>query len=68
MRHSLPGSRGNYFDVHDIDEIASKYVKADFGPVGSDSRVRVLENELETMRERLAKLEAIYSEKLNIKQ
>jgi len=67
MGHSLPGSRGNYFDVHDIDEIASKYVKADFGPVGGDSRVRILEGELEAMRERLARLETIYSEKLKIK-
>jgi integrase len=67
MGHSLPGSRGNYFDVHDIDEIASKYVKADFGPVSGDSRVRILEGELGTMRDRIAKLEAIYSERLKIK-
>jgi len=53
--------------VHDIDEIASRYVKADFGPVTGDSRVRILEGELETMRGRLAKLETIYSEKLKIK-
>jgi len=26
MGHSLPGSRGNYFDVHDIDEIAVVWV------------------------------------------
>jgi integrase len=68
MGHSLPGSRGNYFDVHDIDEIASKYVKADFGPVSGDSRVRILEGELGTMRDRLEKLESIYSEKLKIKE
>jgi len=30
MGHGLPGSRGNYFDVHDIDEIAQKYTKAKF--------------------------------------
>jgi integrase len=31
MGHTLPGSRGNYFDVHDTDEIAAKYMKANFG-------------------------------------
>jgi integrase len=31
MGHRLPGSRENYFDVHDIDEIATKYMKANFG-------------------------------------
>jgi integrase len=29
--HRLPGSRENYFDVHDIDEMATKYIKANFG-------------------------------------
>ena len=30
MGHRLPGSRENYFDSHDIDEIAGKYMKANF--------------------------------------
>ncbi len=30
MGHTLPGSRGSYFDMHDIDEIATKYMKANF--------------------------------------
>jgi predicted RNase H-like nuclease (RuvC/YqgF family) len=30
LGHSLPGSRGNYFDVHDVDAIAQKYMKANF--------------------------------------
>jgi len=30
MGHKLPGSRGNYFDGHDHDEIASKYMRCQF--------------------------------------
>jgi hypothetical protein len=30
MGHKLPGSRGNYFDSHDHDEIASKYMRCQF--------------------------------------
>ena len=31
MGHKLLGSRGNYFDSHDHDEIASKYMRCQFG-------------------------------------
>lgn len=30
MGHKLPGSRGNYFDSHDVDEIAKKYMRYNF--------------------------------------
>lgn len=30
MGHKLPGSRGNYFDSHDPDEIAGKYMRCQF--------------------------------------
>src|SRR5215831_8673719 len=30
MGHKLPGSRGNYFDYHDENEVMLKYSKADF--------------------------------------
>jgi integrase len=30
MGHKLPGSRGNYFDSHDHDEIAGKYMRCQF--------------------------------------
>jgi integrase len=30
MGHKVPGSRGNYFDSHDHDEIASKYTRCQF--------------------------------------
>lgn len=30
MGHKLPGSRGNYFDSHDVDEIAKKYMRCNF--------------------------------------
>jgi integrase len=34
MGHKLPGSRGNYFDSHDHDEIASKYMRCQFDRAG----------------------------------
>jgi hypothetical protein len=30
MGHKLPGSRGSYFDAHDVDEIEKKYLKCNF--------------------------------------
>lgn len=30
MGHRLPGSRGSYFDVHDVDEIAEKYLRCNW--------------------------------------
>lgn len=30
MGHKLPGSRGNYFDIHDHEEIAAKYMRCQF--------------------------------------
>jgi integrase len=32
MGHKLPGSRGNYFDYHDENEVMAKYSQADFSP------------------------------------
>lgn len=37
MGHRLPGSRENYFDAHDIDEIAEKYMKASFDSAQDES-------------------------------
>lgn len=34
MGHKLPGSRGNYFDSHDVDEIARKYMRCHFDRTG----------------------------------
>ena len=43
-------------------------MKANFGPETGNGRLRVVEGELDTLRERLAKLEAIYNERLKIKE
>ena len=40
MGHVLPGSRGNYFDYHDIDEIRAKYAKV---PLGMESSAEVVD-------------------------
>ena len=42
MGHRLPGSRENYFDSHDLDEIAGKYMKANFDPTTEDEAVFTL--------------------------
>lgn len=44
MGHKLPGSRGSYFDYHDLDEVSQKYQQADFGRHnGGNGRVTALE-------------------------
>lgn len=62
MGHLLPGSRGNYFDYHDVDEIAEKYMRADFGRGTSNQirkRLEDLERELAEWRARAQRLEEI---------
>ena len=39
MGHKLPGSRGNYFDSHDHDEIAGKYMQCLFDRGGPSATV-----------------------------
>jgi integrase len=34
MGHKLPGSRGSYFDYHDVDEVERKYMRIDFSRPG----------------------------------
>ena len=44
MGHKLPGSRGSYFDYHDLEEVAGKYQQADFSRHnGGNGRVKALE-------------------------
>jgi integrase len=59
MGHSLPGSRGNYFDVHDIDEIASKYMKANFGSsLDIRSELAQRDRTIQELHQRLAEYES----------
>jgi integrase len=55
MGHRLPGSRGNYFDYHDLDEVASKYMSCDWsreGLVPSDVELQLAEakQELQSLK------------------
>ncbi len=82
MGHSLPRSRGNYFDYHDIDEIAAKYMSADFSLQTPEVRLAKLEqdrmglegelkektNTIEDLKKRISDLEAIYRERLIVKE
>lgn len=58
MGHSLPGSRGSYFDVHDIDEIASKYMMANFSS-GLDIKAELEQRDqtIKELHQRLAQYE-----------
>lgn len=46
MGHRLPGSRENYFDKHDLDEIAGKYMKASFDHASDDQAFAVINRRL----------------------
>jgi integrase/recombinase XerD len=59
MGHKLPASRGNYFDFHDIDELANQYMKCSFAQDlpsrmnRLDERIRQLETENLSLKEQL---------------
>lgn len=56
MGHKLPGSRENYFDRHDMDEVAEKYLTCNFsGEVESEEA----EKEIKALKERLRVLEEV---------
>ncbi|UCH32218.1 MAG: hypothetical protein JSV05_02180 [Candidatus Bathyarchaeota archaeon] len=44
--HKLPGSRGNYFDYHDLDTLEKEYMKADFGRSVAKREVTILRDQL----------------------
>ena len=55
MGHRLPGSRANYFDLHDVDEIEQKYMTCNFSREVKTSEDAVsitnLRNELDSLKE-----------------
>ena len=55
MGHRLPGSRDNYFDSHDLDEIARKYMTADFS---ASKRTEDLQKDLEASKAEIERLRA----------
>lgn len=58
MGHRLPGSRGNYFDYHDIDEVREKYLRIDWSRVGGNgTRLKELEEANKDLGERVGSLE-----------
>ena len=58
MGHRLPGSRGNYFDYHDIDEVREKYLRIDWSREGGNgTRLRELEDANKDLGERVGSLE-----------
>jgi len=55
MGHKLPGSRGNYYDYHDVDEAAQKYMRCCFGREESN-RLSDFEAELQQSRTEIERL------------
>src|SRR3989441_7230975 len=60
MGHRLPGSRGNYFDYHDVDDAAEKYASADWtrNGNGNSGKLKQLEESNKSLVERLDSLES----------
>jgi len=59
MGHRLPGSRGNYFDYHDVDDAAEKYALADWtrNGNGNGGKLKELVESNKSLVERLDSLE-----------
>jgi predicted RNase H-like nuclease (RuvC/YqgF family) len=55
MGHKLPGSRGSYFDFHDVNMVAKKYMECSFG-LNSLARVNHLEREVQEYKAKNEKL------------
>lgn len=56
MGHVLPGSRGNYFDYHDVDEVAEKYMLVDFSRNGTSRRMNGLQERLSDAQREIERL------------
>jgi integrase len=56
MGHRLPGSRGNYFDFHDVTDAAEKYSLADWtrNGNGGNGKLKALEEKNEELKRELA--------------
>jgi len=58
MGHRLPGSRGNYFDYHDLDEVREKYLRVDWNRNGANgTRIKELDDANKDLAERVTTLE-----------
>jgi len=53
MGHRLTGSRDNYFDSHDLDEIARKYMQANFS---ASKKTEDLQKDLEASKAEIERL------------
>jgi len=57
MGHKLPGSRGNYYDYHDVDEAAQKYMRCNFSRE-EEGRIQDIEVELQRSKQEIDRLKA----------
>ncbi len=59
MGHRLPGSRENYFDRHDIPDVAARYMQCSFGKedardlIEDQKRIEALEEDNKRLREQV---------------
>jgi len=66
MGHKLPGSRANYFDFHDINEIEQKYLSCNFSREAEPRSMRAFteqlkkkEQDIQQLKEALAKMQPV---------
>lgn len=53
MGHKLPGSRGNYFDYHDLEFLKQQYMKGFWERIGIN-RIKKLEREVAELRRQIS--------------
>ncbi|MHA1722829.1 MAG: tyrosine-type recombinase/integrase [Candidatus Baldrarchaeia archaeon] len=58
MGHKLPGSRGNYFDYHDVEFAKREYMKGFWDRIGIN-HVRKMEEEIKATREEMRKIKEL---------
>jgi site-specific recombinase XerD len=73
MGHKLPGSRGSYFDFHDVNLVTKAYIQCNFAENGTtrlnhlERQVRELEEELERRNELVNEMEEKWQELVAIR-
>jgi integrase len=67
MGHKLPGSRGSYFDYHDVKFAANEYMRGFWSRIKVD-RIRNLEDEIGELRKEREKRKQLESKYAELKQ
>lgn len=72
MGHKLPGSRGSYFDYHDLEDAARKYMRVSWTPSsgmrlnGLESRLEAKDVEIQTLKDQMRQMQATVTKLLEV--